>query len=221
MSACIEESRQLSESHVMNAAKSLGFKMYQPNLLAKKLKKAVIPIFIIIAIVLAAILGALTYKHIINKPETIEQTQKSQPVAPMPVAPKPVAQKSQIEEQKQGGKETNNPDDKYINKPETIEQTQKSQPVVPMPVAPMPQTEELKQGSSETNKTDEKYLQVKVSKVVVRKSPDFNAKVIGIINRDERFKILCAAKDKKGVIWYEIDFVDGQIGWISNREKPD
>lgn len=87
-----------------------------------------------------------------------------------------------------------------------------------MPIAPTPQAKEQRQ---ETNIPNDKYIQIHVDKAVVRKSPDFDAIIIGNLIRDERFKILCTVKDKKGVIWYEIDFVEGQSGWVSNREKVD
>jgi general secretion pathway protein A len=167
MSASYEESRQLTESHVMEAAESLGFKMYQPSFFAQKMKKAAIPVLVTIAIVLAAILGAVTYKYEIKKTDTQELT-------PHAIQLKPI---EKAKEQKIESKDTNNPDDKYI--------------------------------------------MVQSDKAVVRKSPDFDAKIIGNIYRNEQFKILYTVEDKKGVNWYEIDIVEGQSGWVSNREKAD
>ncbi|MBF0472640.1 MAG: AAA family ATPase [Nitrospirae bacterium] len=206
MSACLEESRQLSEKHVINAAESLGFKMNQPTLLANKLKKAFIPFFLIIAIVLAAILGAVSYKYYIQNPDSKEQTQKNPTIQPTP--------KEQTKQQKQENIETLNTDNKYTQNPDTTEQSPKSPAIQSNPIE---QTKE--QNSKEVINTENKYIQVQVVKAVVRKSPYFNAKIIGYINKDERFKILCTAKDKKGVIWYEIDFDVGQMGWVTNIEN--
>lgn len=215
MSACFEESRQLNESHVISAAESLGFKLYKPTLLANRLKKAVLPLFVVFAFVLAAMFGAITYKYMANKSNTIEQTPKSTAILPKPN--EKISEHEKAGEQIEESKENNNP-----IKPYTQEQNQKSPTFLPKPNERVSEQEKISEQieeNKESSNPNNKYIKILVDKAVVRKLPDFEAEIIGNIYRDQQFKIRYIMKDIKGINWYEIDLAGGQSGWISNREK--